>query len=306
MRTPHLLPRRLVLIALSLPAMPGQTQPSAVLQVAAASSLAGVMPALARDYEARHPGHTVRWHSDGSGLLLDGLAQGKPADVLLGRRWRHRGARRAAPPAAAGIGAGLCRQRAGAAGGAASKLPIHRLTDLARAEVQHIAMARATSASAGRYARQAIDAARMWASVQRKIVPTDSAHAALELLLRNEVDAALVYRTEGLSAAAAVREVEVLNGHEPIRLTAAVTQASRQPEPAVQFVQYLRSEARASAAGGRRLQRAVAAGCTTSTRKCCGGSVMRKRPRGSARDGPTPWGHALRSRARPAGPARSR
>jgi len=37
--------------------------------------------------------------------------------------------------------------------------------------------------------------------------------------------------------------VEVLVAHEPIRLTAAVTQASRQPEPAVQFVQYLRSEA---------------------------------------------------------------
>lgn len=243
MRTPHLLPRRLVLIALSLPAMPGQTQPSAVLQVAAASSLAGVMPALARDYEARHPGHTVRWHSDGSGLLLDGLAQGKPADVLLAAD---------GDTVARGVQRHLLRPesvRAFAGNalvllvGAASKLPIHRLTDLARAEVQHIAMARATSASAGRYARQAIDTARMWASVQRKIVPTDSAHAALELLLRNEVDAALVYRTEGLSAAAAVREVEVLNGHEPIRLTAAVTQASRQPEPAVQFVHYLRSEA---------------------------------------------------------------
>lgn len=242
MHTAHRPPRRLVLIALSLPALPGMAQ-AAALQVAAASSLAAVMPALARDHEARNPGQAVRWHSDGSGLLLDGLALGKPADVLLAADGDTvaRGVQRHL------LQPNSVRAFAGNAlvllVGAASRLPIHRLTDLARPDVQRIAVARPTSAPVGRYARQAIDAARLWASVQRKIVATDSARAALDLLLRDEVDAALVYRTDGRAAGAAVREVEVLGGHEPIRLTAAVAQASRQPEPAARWVHYLRSEA---------------------------------------------------------------
>lgn len=237
-----LLPRRRVLIALSLPALPSHAQPAA-LQVAAASSLAGVMPALARGYEAQAAGAPVRWHSGGSGLLLDGLALDKPADVLLaadGDTVARGVQRRLLRPESVRVFAGNTLVLLV---GAASKLPIHRVTDLARSEVQHIAVARPTSAPAGRYARQAIDAKRLWASVQRKIVPTDSAQAALDLLLRAEVDAALVYRTDGLAAGAAVRQVEVLAGPEPIRLTAAVAQASRQAEPAARFVQYLRSEA---------------------------------------------------------------
>ena len=50
-----------------------------------------------------------------------------------------------------------------------------------------LTLARPTSAPAGRYARQAIDAARMWPSVQRKIVLADSARGALDLLLRDLV-----------------------------------------------------------------------------------------------------------------------
>jgi len=242
MHTPFLLPRRRVLIALSLPALPVLAQPAA-LQVAAASSLAGVMPALARGYEALPAGAPVRWHSGGSGLLLDALALDKPADVLLaadGDTVARGVQRRLLRPESARAFAGNALVLLV---GAASKLPIQRITDLARSEVQQIAVARPTSAPAGRYARQAIDAKRLWASVQRKIVLTDSAQAALDLLLRDEVDAALVYRTDGLKAGAAVRQVEVLAGHEPIRLTAAVTQASRQAESAARFVQYLRGEA---------------------------------------------------------------
>ena len=70
--TSELLNRRFVLIVLAVPALPSAAQTPA-LQVAAASSLAGVMPALARGFESLQPAAKLQWHSDGSGLLLDCL-----------------------------------------------------------------------------------------------------------------------------------------------------------------------------------------------------------------------------------------
>ncbi len=231
-----------MLIALALPALPAAAQGQA-LEIAAASSLAGVMPSLAQGFEALHPGTKLQWHSDGSGLLLEAIAQGRPADVLLAAD---------AETVASGVRRHLLRPdpvRAFAGNAlvlllpAASRLPIYRLADLARTDVQRIAIARPASAPLGRYARQAIDAARLWASVQRKIVFTDSAQATRALLLRDEADAALVYHTDALSAGTAAREVAVLTGHEPIRLTAAVAQTARQSELATRFVHHLRSDA---------------------------------------------------------------
>lgn len=235
--------RRLLLLALSLPAARPGTAQAAPLQVAAASSLVDVMPALLKGFAAQAAGPLPQSHSDGSGLLLAALAQGRPTDVLLAAD---------GDTISRGVQRNLLRQDSvrSFAGNAlvllvpaASKLPIQRLADLARSEVQRIAMARPTSAPVGRYARQAIDAERLWPSVQRKIVAADSARATLELLLRDQADAALVYRSDALAAGAAVRQVEVLIGHEPIRLTAAIAQASKQAEAAARLVQYLRSQA---------------------------------------------------------------
>ncbi len=238
LRIPH---RRLLLAALTGLCLPLRAQVKP-LQVASASSLVDVMPGLARGFEAANAGVLLQWRSGGSGLLLDELAQAAAIDVLLSAD---------GDTIARGVQRQLLRAdsvRAFAGNElvllvpAASKLPIRRLADLTRPEVQRIALASATQASVGRYARQAIDAVRLWASVQRKIVAADSARAALQMLLRDEADAALLYRTDGLAAGSAVREVERLSGHEPIRLTAAVAQASTQPERAAAFVQYLRSE----------------------------------------------------------------
>ncbi len=222
--------------------MPATAQPAA-LQVAAASSLAGVMPKLVQGWQAQLPGAQLQWHGDGSGLLLEELAQGRPFDLLLAADGET---------VASGVRRHLLRPDSVrvVAGNAlvlllpaASRLPIQRITDLARDEVQRIALARSASAPLGRYARQAIDSARLWTSVQRKVVATDSAQASLALVMHNEVDAALVYRSDAQQAGTAARQAAVLAGHEPIRFTAAVVQASRQAELAMRFVSYLRSDA---------------------------------------------------------------
>jgi molybdate transport system substrate-binding protein len=241
-RPPRANHRRRFVLALWLGALapvPARAAPTATLEVAAASSLAEAMPALAKAFEASQPGVTVKLSTGASGALLEQLAQGAPVDVLLSAD---------ADTLARGVERRLLQAdsvRAFASNTlvlvlpAASTLPVQRLTDLALVDVQRIAMGRTASVPAGRYARQAIDAARLWPALQRKIVPADSARHALDLVKRGDVDAAFVYGTDGSQ----VRLVQTLAGHSPIRLSAAVAAGSKQAALAAAFVQWLRSDA---------------------------------------------------------------
>jgi molybdate transport system substrate-binding protein len=245
-RPPRANHRRRFVLALWLGALalvPARAAPTATLEVAAASSLAEAMPALAKAFEASQPGVTVKLSTGASGALLEQLAQGAPVDVLLSAD---------ADTLARGVERRLLQAdslRAFASNTlvlvlpAASTLPVQRLTDLALVDVQRIAMGRTASVPAGRYARQAIDAARLWPALQRKIVPADSARHALDLVKRGDVDAAFVYGTDARSAGSQVRLVQTLAGHSPIRLSAAVAAGSKQAALAAAFVQWLRSDA---------------------------------------------------------------
>ena len=243
---PALPQRRRLATALALAAFAGASawaQPAATLQVAAASSLVDAMPELARAFEAARAGVNVRLASASSGALLEQLAQGTAMDVLLSAD---------ADTLARGVERRLLQPesvRSFASNTlvlvlpAASTLAVARLTDLAQVDVQRIAMGRTATVPAGRYARQAIDAARLWPALQRKIVQADSARHALDLVLRGDVDAAFVYGTDARSAGSRVRLVQTLAGHNPIRLGAAVAVGSKQAALAAEFVQFLRSEA---------------------------------------------------------------
>ncbi|HRD97385.1 MAG TPA: substrate-binding domain-containing protein, partial [Rubrivivax sp.] len=94
------------------------------------------MPTLVQGFEALQPGAKVKWRSDGSGLLLEAMAQGQATDVLLAAD---------ADTVASGVRRHLLRPdpvRAFAGNTlvllvpAASRLPIHRLADLARTEIK--------------------------------------------------------------------------------------------------------------------------------------------------------------------------
>jgi molybdate transport system substrate-binding protein len=238
------MPRRLLLVVLLLSTIwaPAWGQ-APTLRVAVASSLADAVREIATGFQAARAGVVVRLDVAASGELLEQLAQGAPWDVLVSADadTLTRGVeRRLVQPDSA-------REFATNAlvliAPVASTLKLQRLTDLSQVDVQRIAMGRVASVPAGRQARQAIDASRLWPSVQRKIVPADSVRHALDLVQRGDVDAGFVYRTDAMSAGARVRVVQVLAGHTPVRHAAAVTAASRQAALAREFVQYLRSDA---------------------------------------------------------------
>ena len=94
----------------------------------------------------------------------------------------------------------------------------------------------------GRYAREAINAQRLWPSVQRKLVQADSGAEVLQLVQHGDVDAGFVYASDAAAAGARVRTIQTLPTATPIRYGAHGVATSAQAALAAEFLDYLRSE----------------------------------------------------------------
>jgi molybdate transport system substrate-binding protein len=212
------------------------------LTVAADSSLGDAMQALSRDFERGRKGVGVKLVFGASGALLGHLGQDSTADVLasadaetvaLGLQ------RRLLVPDLRNI---FASNTLVLVVPASLTLPVHRLSDLAMPELARIAMGRESSVPAGRYAREAINAQRLWPSLQRKMVISDDVREVLDLVANAEVSAGFVFATDAAQATGRIRVVETLPTTTPIRYLANVVADSKNQDLARDFVAYLRSE----------------------------------------------------------------
>jgi len=226
-----------VLLALLVPPAFAQT-----LTVATDSSLAEAVREVARSFQAGRPGVTITLDVAAAGVLLEKIAEGAKADILVSAdldtlaRGVDRRLLAAGPPRVFAGNAIVVVVPA-----SAEHAP-QRLSDLARPEVQRIAMGRIASVPAGRHAREAIDAERLWPALQRKISYADAVGPLLEMVSRGEVDAGFVYRTDvapdsGLNIAFTP---ETLN---PVRHAAALVAGGKQEALARDFLAALAAPA---------------------------------------------------------------
>lgn len=212
------------------------------LSVAVDSSLAQAMQAVARDFEAGHKGVGVRLQVGTSGALLEQIAQGLTADVLAGTdvQTMERGEqRRLLLPELRSV---FASNTLVLVVPASQNLPVQRLSDLARPEVMRIALGRPSSVPAGRHAREAINAQRLWPALQRKVVIAEDVRDVVSLVASADAEAGVVYATDAAAATGRIRVVETL-ATTPIRHAGTVVASSRNAVLGREFVAYLRSDA---------------------------------------------------------------
>ena len=209
------------------------------LTVSAAASLSDAFKEVAGRFESGRPGVKLRLNFAASGVLLQQVAQGAPVDVFASadQATVNRGLERKL------FDADSRRDFAGntlvlvapAQGGAA----VHTLADLGSAGVRRIAIGKTTTSPAGRYAREALEAAGFWSRLEPKLVYADSVRQVLDYVARGEVDAGFVYRTDAAMAADRTRVALTLDGHTPISYPAIVVSDSRHKALAREFIAFL-------------------------------------------------------------------
>jgi molybdate transport system substrate-binding protein len=227
---------RLLLMMMCWACAPSAAQ-AQQLTVSAASSLTEAFKQITQQFQAANPGVTVRLNFAGSGQLMQQIIAGAPVDVLA-----------SADPDTLqrGINQGVldaATRRDFARNSLVMVTPLQEkfstLQALASAEVQRIAIGKPASVPAGRYAQQALQAAKVWDVVQPKLVFADNVRQALDYVARGEVQAALVYRTDAQLLPGKLRIAAQLTGHAPIVYPAVAVKGSAQAALARRFIAYL-------------------------------------------------------------------
>ncbi|MBU6249131.1 MAG: molybdate ABC transporter substrate-binding protein [Xanthomonadaceae bacterium] len=218
------------------------------LVVSAASSLTNAFQAIARSYEAAHPGTHVVLNFASSDTLLRQIVNGAPADV-------YASADQVAMDRAQAQGAIVPATRVDFAGNqlvvimpAGTRASVTALADLARPPFRRIAWGNPASVPVGRYTRRVLRDAGLADTLAPHAVLAENVRQCLDYVARDEVDAGFVYATDAAIARGKVRIALRLPSPTPITYPVAVVAGSRHAAEAGAFIAYLRS-----AAGQRQL-----------------------------------------------------
>lgn len=213
------------------------------ITVSAAASLTNAFTDIGKAFERASQGkHKVLFNFGASGALLQQIARGAPVDVFAtadletmdraeAQNLIYRDSRR-----------NFVSNRLVLAVPANSTLVLSKLQDLSERGVQRIALGTPDSVPVGRYARAALESARLWETLSPKFVFGQSVKQCLDYVARGEVDAGFVYATDVLLMGRRVKSAFVVGTAKPILYPIAVTKGNGLETAAREFVKFVWSD----------------------------------------------------------------
>ena len=220
---------------------PRETAGARELLVSAAVSLTETFEVIGAAFEAAHPGVEVRFNFGSSGALEQQVERGAPADAFASA-----GAELVEALASRDL-VDRATQRTFAQNALVivqprkTRAPIADIIGLADEAVKRVVIGNPTHVPAGQYAAEALRRAGLWKSVATKLIFAEHVRQALTYIVRDEVDAGLVYKTDATIGGEEVRIVSAVPDslHSPILYTIVVVRTSAHPDEAAAFCEWL-------------------------------------------------------------------
>jgi molybdate transport system substrate-binding protein len=235
--------RQLLYFALLIPLLGTFPAAAADLTVSAASSLTNAFNEIGKEYNKLNPDIRVLFNFGASGQLVQQLSRGAPVDVLATADVDSMDRAESQKLIVQSSRANFASNKLVLVTPGDSRLQIATLEDLTRPEVQRIALGTPETVPAGRYAKEALEKAGLWAQLTPKFIYTQNVRQALTYVFRGEVDAGFVYATDASSSPVKVRTaIEVAPGR-PIFYPIAVAKGFGNERRALGFVAFVRSPA---------------------------------------------------------------
>jgi len=213
------------------------------LTVSAAASLSNAFKAMAPVFEAQHPGIKLLFNFAASDALLAQIARGAPVDVLATADQesmdRAEQQQLLQPGSRHNFSANSLVLVSPLQGGPQAV----SLADLAKPEFKRIALGKPEGVPAGRYAKAALESAKLWAAVEPKAVYAQNVRQALDYVARGEVEAGFVYATDAALLKDKLRVLFTVATQTPISYPIAAVAGSANAEDARKFIAYVMSPA---------------------------------------------------------------
>jgi len=250
-RTPFTAAPLLVILSLTVLIVPGcrskrpsSSGPSSTneLIVSAAVSLKDAFNEIAALNEKR-TGTKIHFNYGASGALQKQIESGAPADVFASAS-----AKQMNDLAAKGFIIPATRTdfaRNTLVLIVPAKAVISSFSDLTNTLVKKIAIGNPKTVPAGQYTEQTLNRLKLLPQIQAKLIYAEDVRQVLDYVVRDEVEAGVVYSSDAFSAGGKIKVVaRVPDGsHDPILYPIAVIKESKQEGAARQFIELVRSAA---------------------------------------------------------------
>ena len=214
---------------------------AADLTVSAAASLSNAFKELAPSFEAQNPGTKVLLNFAASDALLAQIAKGAPVDVFASADQETMDKAEAQKLLSHGSRRNFVSNALVLIAPSDSALPLKALADLQKPEVKRIALGKPEGVPAGRYAKSALEAAKLWTALETKAVYATNVRQALDYVARGEVEAGFVYATDAAVQKDKVKLLFSIPTETPISYPVAGLAGSPNTEGARKFIDFLLS-----------------------------------------------------------------
>lgn len=220
-----------------------EAAPKVALTVSAAASLTDALKEIEKNYELKHPNVELNFNFGSSGSLQQQIEQGAPADLFLSAAAKNMqdlvDKQLIAEDKHTPWLANELVVVVPADGGTA----LSGMDELSKPEVKHVAVGIPESVPAGRYAKEALDNAGLWESLQAKMVQGKDVRQVLQYVETGNADAGFVYKTDALTS----QKVKVAFSVDPKSYTPAeypigIVKATKHNKEAGDFYEYLQTK----------------------------------------------------------------
>lgn len=216
---------------------------AADVTVSAAASLTNAFKELAPAFEAQNPGTKLLFNFAASDALLAQISKGAPVDVFASADQETMDKAEAAKLLAAGSRRNFVHNALVLITPLQGGVALATLADLQKPEVKRVALGKPEGVPAGRYAKSALEAAKLWAAVEPKAVYATNVRQALDYVARGEVEAGFVYATDAAVQKDKVKTLFAIPTETPISYPIATIAGGPNAEGARKFIEYVMSPA---------------------------------------------------------------
>ena len=212
---------------------------AAELTVSAAASLTNAFKELGAAFEAQNPGTQVLLNFAASDTLLAQIAKGAPADVFASADQETMDKADAQKLVTPGSRRNFAANALVLVTPSDSTLNLKALADLQQPGVKRIALGTPSGVPAGRYAKSALEAAKLWPAVEPKAVFAQNVRQCLDYVARGEAEAGFVYATDAATQKDKVKVALTVATEMPIRYPIAAVAGSANAADARKFIEFV-------------------------------------------------------------------
>ncbi|MNW39940.1 Molybdate-binding periplasmic protein precursor [compost metagenome] len=213
------------------------------LTISAAASLTDALKEIQHSYESTHTGIKLNFNFGGSGALEKQIEQGAPSDLFLSASTKNMKSL---------VDQQLIdtkKQKTWLTNELVAVIPadgtmnIASVTDLTKKEVKKVAIGIPESVPAGNYAQEALTKAKLWDTLQSKLVQAKDVRQVLQYVETGNADVGFVYKTDALTSQKAKIAFEVNpKTYSPVEYPIGIVKATKHIQEAEDFYAYLQSQ----------------------------------------------------------------